>query len=100
MLDEILTNKPCSFQKTIVCETGPCDQNLLPATVLRSTFVKLPAKFIRHRSYKHFPENIFCHELNKVLIQGELYRSKDRPQKIHTENLPKYSRFFLTNMLP
>lgn len=48
-VDVILTNKPCSFEKTL-CETGLSDHHLLIATVLRSTSVKLSSKIIRYRT--------------------------------------------------
>ena len=71
----ILTNKSRSLQKTIVCETGRSTHHKLTATVLTWTFAKLSAKTIRHGSYKHLKENSFCRQLDKILIQDELYRS-------------------------
>ena len=50
---------------------------MLVATTMRSTFIKLPPKTIRYRSYKNFCEYDFCRELDQTLIQGDLYRSKD-----------------------
>ena len=50
---------------------------MLTATTLRSTFIKLPLKTVKYRSYKNFKEIIFLHELNQKLIQGDLHRSDD-----------------------
>ena len=77
LLDVLLTNKPNSFQKTIVCETGLSDCHMLIATTLRSTFLKLPPKTVKYSSYKNFNETVFLHELDQKLIQGDLYRSDD-----------------------
>ena len=77
LTDALLTNRPNNFQKAIVCETGLSDCHMLIATTLRSTFVKLPPKTVTYRSYKNFNENVFLHELDQKLIQGDWYRSDD-----------------------
>ena len=77
LLDVLLTNKPNSFQKTIVCETGLSDCHMLIATTLRSTVIKLLPKLIKYRSYKNFNETVFLHEMNQKLIRVDLYRSND-----------------------
>ena len=59
LLDVLLTNKPNNFQQTIVCETGLSDYHMLIATTLRSTFIKLPPKTAKYRSYKNFSETVF-----------------------------------------
>ena len=78
LLDVLLTNKPKSFQKTFVCETGLSDCHKLVATIFRSTFIKLPPKVVKYRSYKNFDENQFCRDLDQILIEGNigpLYKS-------------------------
>ena len=77
LLDVLLTNKPNGFQKTIVCQTGLSDCRMLVATTLRSTFLKVPPKTVKYRSYKNFNQTIFLQELDQKLIQGDLYRSDD-----------------------
>ena len=61
----LLTNKPKSFQKTFVCETGLSDCHKLVATIFRSTFIKLPPEIVKYRRYKNFDENKFCHDLDQ-----------------------------------
>ena len=73
LLDVLLTNKPKSFQKTFVCETGLSDCHKLVATIFRSTFIKLPPKVVKYRSYKNFDENKFCHDLDQIPIKGDIY---------------------------
>ena len=75
VLDELLTNKPNSVQKTGVCETGLSDCHKLVFTIFRSTFIRLLPKIIKYRNYKGFNENIFCHELDQALLKGEIYKS-------------------------
>ena len=65
LLDVLLTNKPKSFQKTFVCETGLSDCHKLVATIFRSTFIKLPPEIVKYRRYKNFDENKFCHDLDQ-----------------------------------
>ena len=50
---------------------------MLILTTLKSTFIKLPPKTIKYRSYKNFNETVFLYELDQELIQGDLYRSDD-----------------------
>ena len=73
LLDVLLTNKPKSFQKTFVCETGLSDCHKLVATIFRSTFIKLPPKVVKYRSYKNFDEKQFCLDLDQILIKGDIY---------------------------
>ena len=57
-IDVILTNRPRSFQKTSVFETGLSDYHGLVATTMKSTVPRLKPKEIKYRSYKKFaPEN-------------------------------------------
>ena len=82
LLDVLLTNKPESFQKTFVCETGLSDCHKLVATIFRSTCIRLPPKVVKYRSYKNFDESKFCHDLDQILIKGDIYRAKDPYNKL------------------
>ena len=65
-LDVILTNRPRSFQKSCLIETGISDHHKLVMTFLRCHFQKLPAKHILYRSYKHFNEESFLNDLRSL----------------------------------
>ena len=78
----LLTNKPKNFQKIFVCETGLSNFHKLVATIFRSTFIKLPPKFVKYRSYKNFDENKFCRDLYQSLITGDIYKAKDPYTKL------------------
>ena len=82
LLDVLLTNKPKSFQKTFVCETDLSDCRKLVATIFRSTYIKLPPKVLKYWRYKNFDENKFCHDLDQILIKGEMYKAKDPYTKL------------------
>ena len=57
-IDVILTNRPRSFQKTSVFETGLSDYHGLLATAMKSTVPRLKPKQIKYHSCKKFvPEN-------------------------------------------
>ena len=75
LLDVLLTNKPNGFHTTFVCETGLSDCHKLVATIFRSKFIKLPPKVVNYRSCKNFDENKFCHDLDQILIKGDLYKA-------------------------
>ena len=94
MLDVLLTSRPGCFQKTTVCETGLSDCHSMIFPVFRSTFVKLPPKTIKYRSYKNFSEPNFCQELDQTLIKGDIYKSEDPYSKftnIFSEILNKHA---------
>ena len=82
----LLSNKPKSFKKTFVCETGLSDCHKLVATIFRSTFIKLPPKVVKYRIYKNFYENKFCRDLDQILVKGDIYKAKD-PYHIPTNIL-------------
>ena len=82
LLDVLLTNKPKSFQKTFVCETGLSDCHKLVLTIFISTFTELQPKVVKYRSYKNFDENKFCHDLDQILIKGDIYKAKDPYNKL------------------
>ena len=82
LLDVILTNKPNSFQRTEVTETGLSDCHKLVSTFFRSTFVKIPPKIIKYRSYKTYDKQNFLHELDQRLIQRDIYETNDSYSKL------------------
>ena len=53
-IDVILTNRPRSFQKTFVFETGLSDYHGLVATTMKPTVSRLKPKQIKYRSYRNF----------------------------------------------
>ena len=68
--------------KTFVCEIGLSDCHKLVAIIFRSTFIKLPPKVVKYRSYKNFDQNKFCYDLDQILIKGDLYKVKDPYNKL------------------
>ena len=66
LLDVIHPNRPSCFQNTVISETGLSDWHKLVTTIFRSTFMKLPPKTIRYRSYKTFNKQNFVYELDQT----------------------------------
>ena len=81
LLDLILTNRPRSFMKSQAFELGLSDCQKLVCSILRASFKKLPPKIITYRDQKDFDQQNFLHDLDKKLVQGQLYRSCDEPYK-------------------
>ena len=63
-IDLILTNKPRSFSKIGVKETGLCDYHKLVTTVMKIHFPKSKRSMIIYRSYKKFDNKKFMENLN------------------------------------
>ena len=68
LIDSILTNKPLSFQKTHVIETGLSDYPKLITTFFKTNFSRLRPKVLSYRNYKNFIESKFLNNLNKSII--------------------------------
>ena len=76
LIDLFLTNKPLSFQKTHVTETGLSDYHKLISTLFKSHFTRLRPKVITHRNYKKFDENLFLNDLQKLDIKLDAENSQ------------------------
>ena len=81
LLDLTLTNRPRSFMKSQAFELGFSDCHKLVSSILRASFKKLPPKIITYRDQKDFDQQNFLRDLDKKLVQGQLYKSCDEPYK-------------------
>ena len=63
LIDLILTNKPSSFNKTLVTETGLSGYHKM---ILH--FLRLRTKVITYRNYKRFHEENFLNDLKETNI--------------------------------
>ena len=79
LIDLMLTNKPKSFYKSHSFVTGLSDYHKLVVSILRTSFQKLPPKFVIYRNQKNFHESNFLRDLDSRLIQGELCKNCDDP---------------------
>ena len=65
LIDLVLTNKPLSFQRTQVAETGLSDYHKLITTFFKCKFQCLKPKIICYRKYKSFIESAFLNDVAK-----------------------------------
>ena len=63
LLEVILINRSNCFQNIVISKTGLSDFHKLVTTIFRSTFIKLPPKTIRYRSFKTLNKQNFFQEL-------------------------------------
>ena len=66
LIDLILTNKPLSFQRTQVTETGLSDYHRLITTFFKCKFQYLKPKIICCWKYKSFNESTFLNDVAKL----------------------------------
>ena len=71
----LLTNRPRSFLKTGIFETGLSDHHKLILSFFRSYFSRIPPKTIQYRKYKTFKESSFLYELDQELLKGDMYKN-------------------------
>ena len=65
-VDVILTNKSRSFQNSSTVATGISDVHKMILTSIRANYERLKPIQIRYRSYKHFREDLFLHDLGMM----------------------------------
>ena len=67
-IDLMLTNRPLSFQKTKITETGLSDYHMLISSFFKSQYFRMKPKIINYRSYLDFNQSAFLKDLeNKNL---------------------------------
>ena len=69
LIDLILTNKPLSFQRTQVTETGLSDYHKLITTFFKCKSQRLKPKIISYRKYKSFKESVFLNVVAKLKFE-------------------------------
>ena len=79
LVNFMLTNRLKSFYKSHSFVTGLSDCLKLIVSILRTSFQKLPPKFVTYRNQKHFHKSNVLRDLDSELIQGELYKNCDEP---------------------
>ena len=79
LVDLMLSNKPKNFYKSHSFVTGLSHCHNLIASILSTSFQKLPPKFVIYRSQKNFHESNFLHDLDSRLIQGKPYKNCEDP---------------------
>ena len=72
LIDVMLTNKLKSFYKSHSFVKGLSECHKLIVSIFRTSFEKLPPKFVIYRNQKNFHESNFLRDLDSRLIQGEL----------------------------
>ena len=88
LIDLILTNKPSSFNITLVTETGLSDYYKTTTTFFKLHFSRLRPQVITYRNYKKFHEEKFLNDLKETNI---IMNEKDPNQ-----NYQSFTKTFLT----
>ena len=65
-VDVVLTNKSRSFQNSSTVATGISDVHNMNLTSMRANYERLKPVQIRYRSYRHFREDLFLHDLGMM----------------------------------
>ena len=88
-IDVLLKNRPRSFHKTAIFETGFSDHHKLILSVFRSYFIRILPKTIEYRNYKNFNETAFLRDLDQELLKGQMYKSNNEMYSTLTKELSK-----------
>ena len=106
-IDVILTNRPRSFQKISVFETGLSDYHGLVAATMKSTVPRLKPKQIKYRSYRKFiPDNFLkdVEQANFVFDETDPHKSYDHLtetfRNVVDKHAPMKTKFLRGNNAP
>ena len=83
-IDIMLTNRPRSFHKTRIFETGISDHHKLILSFFRSYFTRIPPKTIEYRKYKTFFKSKFLHDLDQQILKCAFYQNNEEMYSIFT----------------
>ena len=83
----MLTNRPRSFHKSSIFETGISDHHKLILSFFCSYFSRIPPENIEYRKYKASYKNKFLHDLDQELLKGAIYQNNE-------EMYSSFSRIF------
>ena len=68
----MLTDRPRSFHKTSIFETGIGDHHKVILSSFRSYFKRIPPKTIDYRKYKTFDKSKLLQDLDQELLKGAI----------------------------
>ena len=88
LIDLILTNKPPSFNRTLVSETGFSDYHKMITTSFKLHFPRLRPKVITYRNYKKFNEEKILNDLKEMNVRID--------EKGPNQNYQSLTKTFLT----
>ena len=83
-IDIIFTNRPRSFHKTSIFETGISYHHKLILSFFRSYSTRIPPKTIKYRKYKTLDQSKFLHDPDQELLQGAIYQNNEEMYSIFT----------------
>ena len=67
--DLFITNRPISFQNSMVIETGLSDFHKMSLTVMKIFYKKQGPKIVRYRNYHNFDNELFKNEVKNSIEQ-------------------------------
>ena len=83
-VEVMLTNRPRSFHKIGIFETGISKHHKLIISFLSSYFTRIAPKTIECGKYKTFEKNKFLHDLDQELLKRAIYQNNDEMYSIFT----------------
>ena len=81
----MITNRPRSFQNSMVVETGLSDFNKMCVTVMKTYYNKQKPSFVKYRKFKNFSNDAFLKDLKSLLSKFD--NEKKRSSQLAKRNL-------------
>ena len=83
-IEIMLRNRPRSFHKSSIFETGISDHHELILSFFHSYFTRIPPKTIEYRKYKTFDKIKILHDLDQELLKGAIYQNNEEMYSMFT----------------
>ena len=106
-IDLIITNRPKSFQNSVVIETGLSDFHKMSLTVMKVFYKKQKPNIIEYRDYRNFDNDFFMADLRdqiskigyqNVVLNFDLFK-KTADRMLH-KHIPLKKRYVRANEAP
>ena len=106
-IDLMITNRPKSFQSSVVLETGLSDFHKMTLTVMKVFYKKIKPNLVKYRNYKYFDNTNFMNdienEISHVSHENEIIKFdlfKNTVFRTFEKHAPLKKRYVRANQAP
>ena len=106
-IDLIITNRPTSFQNSLVIETGLSDFHKMSLSVMKIFYKKQKPSIVKYRNYRNFENEVFMKDLQDQFSQigfeniiTNFGAFKKAANEIVEKHLPLKKRYVRANQAP
>ena len=105
-IDLMITNRPRSFQHSMVVETGLSDFHKMCVTVMKTYYNKQKPSIVKYRKFKNFSNDAFLKDLKSLLSKFDNEKNvpisslKETVNRTLEKHAPFKKRYVRANQIP